>query len=87
MKIIAKPIDVIVAFRHGKKPMPYKFKYLDEYSMYNEIKIDKIISIEDSRLAGINAIVYTCQSEIKGCLKIYQLKFIISEYRWQLYKI
>ncbi|MEF9922637.1 MAG: hypothetical protein RR313_03565 [Anaerovoracaceae bacterium] len=87
MKIIAKPIDIIVTFRKRDKPVPYKFKYPKDTGEMQEIKIDKIICVEESNLAGIAALVYTCQTEIDNQLKIYQLKYIIEEYRWELYKI
>jgi hypothetical protein len=87
MKIVAKPIDVIVTFGKAGKPLPYKFRYEADDDMGREIRIDKIISIENRKLAGIDSILYTCQSEIDGMLSIYELKYIIGQYRWELYKI
>ena len=75
MKIVAKPIDVVAVFTGGKKPVPV------------EVSIDRIQCVEESRLAGIPALIYTCQSEICGIEKIYQLKYIIGQYRWELYKV
>jgi hypothetical protein len=39
------------------------------------------------KLAGTDSIVYTCQSQINGELHLYELKYIIGSYYWELYKI
>ncbi len=87
MKIVAKPIDVVAVFTGGKKPVPYKFKFYEDSGERVEVSIDRIQCVEESRLAGIPALIYTCQSEICGIEKIYQLKYIIGQYRWELYKV
>lgn len=87
MKIVAKPIDVVVTFINGKWPTPHRFKYLQDNKEKQEIRIDKVLNVEESHMAGIDAIVYTCQSAVENQQKIYQLKYIIGKYRWELYKI
>jgi hypothetical protein len=86
MKIVAQPIDVIATFGR-KEPVPYKFKYSQESGERVEVRIDKIITIENMRIAGIETLIYTCQSQIGSELRLYQLKYIIGQYRWELYKI
>ena len=87
MKIVAKQIDMIAKFNREKVPVPYKFRYEQPSGEYLEIKIDKILAIESRRLAGIETIIYTCQSEVEGEVRMYELKYIIGQYRWELYKI
>jgi len=87
MKILAEPIDAIVKFKGKDRPLPYKFRYSDKQSMTHEIKIDKVILIEETKIAGIRAYVYRCQREIDGTCKIYELKYLISDCRWELYKM
>ncbi|NLY81954.1 MAG: hypothetical protein GX078_04120 [Clostridiales bacterium] len=88
MKIVSKPIDVIVIFKIKEKPIPYKFKYVDcGCSETREIKVDKVITTAKSRIAGVETIVYRCQSFIGGQIITYELKYIIDEYRWVLYKL
>ncbi len=87
MKIVAKPIDVIATFSNQKKPVPYKFKFYQDSGERTEVLVGKIRCVEESRLAGIDALVYTCQSVIGSEEKIYQLKYIIGQYRWELYKV
>ena len=87
MKIVSKEIDTIVVFKKGKVPIPYKFKYAEgDEAEKREIKIDKIIRTEKKRIAGIDSIIYLCQSYINERIIQYELKYIIGEYRWVLYK-
>lgn len=43
--------------------------------------------IEETKVAGIKAFVYLCQSEVDGVAKLYELKYLISDCRWELYKM
>lgn len=86
MRILAEPIDAIVKFKGGEKPRPYKFRYLSD-DTYHEVKVDKIIMVEEARIAGIRSFKYLCQSEIEGTVKLYELKYLIEDCRWELYKM
>lgn len=87
MKILAEPIDAIVKFKEGERPIPYKFRYSECKGIYHEIRVDRILVIEEIKLAGIRALRYLCQSEIDGNMKLYELKYLIADCRWELYKI
>lgn len=88
MKIVAKPIKTIVVFEYGDKPpMPYKFKLKEESGEETVVVVDKCISTYKSKVAGIESIIYECQSMIHGMEKRYELKYIIPKCAWQLYKI
>ncbi|MHC1722508.1 MAG: hypothetical protein AB9836_04800 [Aminipila sp.] len=87
MKILAEPIDVIAIFKRKEKPCPYKFKYVNKEGISNNIQVDKIICTEENRLAGVRTYIYSCQSLIGNELKRYELKYIIGECRWELYKL
>nr|WP_315024970.1 hypothetical protein [uncultured Aminipila sp.] len=87
MKILAEPIDTLVMFKGDEKPMPYRFKYVDQEGVRQEVKIDKILYIQESRMAGVRAFIYSCQSMIGDQGKRYELKYIVAECRWELYKM
>ena len=87
MKILAEPIDAIVRFKNKDKPMPYKFRYKDREEVFHEVKIDKILMVEEMKMAGMRAFIYLCQSELEGMTKLYELKYLISDCRWELYKM
>ena len=88
MKIVAKPIKTMVVFEYeGKMPIPYKFKFQQDDGSEKIIQIDKRITSYTQRIAGIDTIIYECQSLIDGIEKRYKLKYILSQCKWQLYAI
>lgn len=87
MKIVAEPIDAVVLFKGKDKPIPYKFKYTDCVGERYEVKIGKILSSEERKTAGMRTYIYNCQSVINDIEKRFELKYIIHECRWELYKI
>ena len=87
MKVVAKPIDAIVVFKGKGHPLPYKFRYKDELGESKEIYVGKILYIDERRLAGVDMLVYECQSTLEDTDTRYQLKYFIPSCRWELYKI
>lgn len=86
--IIAMPIEVGVVCKKKERPVPMKFKYAptpDDPVMV--INVDKVLSVEEIRDVGSKAYLYKCQSYINGILKVYDLKFIIDRYEWQLFRM
>ena len=97
MKIVNKPIDVIAYFDAGldkgyagavekRFPLPRRIRLLEDTESVT-VNIDKIITVEESRICGVPTIIYLCQSEIGGIAKRYELKYEIGTYRWRLFKI
>ena len=88
MKIVAKPIKTMVVFEYeGKTPIPYKFKLQMEEGSEKIVRIDKRITSYSQKIAGIDTVIYECQSIIDGIEKRYKLKYILSQCKWQLYAI
>lgn len=88
MKIVAKPIKTMAVFEYeGQTPVPYKFKYVTDDGSEKLIYIDRIISSSRQRRAGIETIIYECQSVIDGIETRYRLKYILASCKWQLYAI
>lgn len=87
MKIVAKPVDAIAVFKGSGHPRPYKFRLRNADGSGQEVRVDQVISAEERRVAGIQTIVYDCQSTVDGVQKRYQLKYLVRECRWELYKI
>lgn len=87
MKIIAKPVDAVAVFKGAGRPLPYKFRYEDEDGGQTEVRVEQIFLVEERRIAGIPTLVYDCQSFVNGVQKRYQLKYLVQECRWELYKM
>ena len=87
MKVVAKPIDAIVVFKGKGHPLPYKFRYTDSDGESREIFVGKILYVDERRLAGVDMLVYECQSMIEDTESRYQLKYYIPKCKWELFKI
>ena len=78
----------MVVFEYeGKMPIPYKFKLQLDDGEEKTIWIDNRITSYRQKIAGIDTVIYECQSVIDGIEKRYKLKYILSDCRWQLYAI
>lgn len=87
MKILAQPVDIIVKFIVKEKPTPIKFRYQNDDGKEIEIKIDKVIKIEEIREVGFKTYIYHCQSKIGGVDRRLELKYILDKCSWQLFKM
>ena len=87
MKILAEPVDALVFFHKGEIPAPYKFKYVLPSGERETVYVDKILEAEEQKIAGIRSFIYKCQSVMGEEIKRYELKYIIEECRWELYKM
>lgn len=87
MKIVARPVDMIAVFYQKGQPVPYKFRYETREGIRKKIQVDLVLETEKRNLAGIPVILYRCQSQYEGQEIRYELKYLIKEVRWELYKI
>jgi hypothetical protein len=82
-----KPIEMIAWFTTEKKPIPLRYRLVDENDTYKVIKVDRILFAEEEKIAGNRMILYRCQSIIHNTQKIYELKYEIDTCKWFLFKI
>ena len=91
MKIVAKPIKTLAVFQYDDgTPMPYRFKIKGAGGEPEEeitVTVGSVLRTDRTRIAGKESIVYHCQSIIGDVEKRYELKYIIPECRWVLYKM
>ena len=91
MKIIAKPIKTLAVFQYDDgTPMPYRFKIKGAGTDPEEeitVTVGSVLRTDRTRIAGKESIVYYCQSIIGDVEKRYELKYIIPECMWVLYKM
>jgi len=82
LKIYSTPIEVLAHFDLTGKPRPYRLT-LDG----KELKIEQVISVTEEKLAGNRMLVFRCQSEIKGELRTFEIKFELNTCKWFLWKM
>ena len=87
MKILAKEIEIISVFKTNGSIEPIKFKVIDNDGVGHIIKVTKITSVTEQKMAGIKSLVFCCQSEMGNTMKLYELKYRIVDHKWELYKM
>jgi hypothetical protein len=87
VRIVAKSVDAVAVFRGTNRPLPYKFRFREEDGTEKEVLVERIFLVEERRIAGIRTLLYDCQSAVDGVQRRYQLKYLIQDCRWELYKI
>jgi len=86
VKILAMQIDMVATFLSDGVIHPHRFRIADE-SGNHVIHVDKVIQTEQTRVAGIKSIIFTCQSRFGEAERRYEIKFRIDDHRWELYKM
>ena len=84
--MLARFIDTIVVFKGENRPLPYKFRYKDDQGGVRELFVDKILLVTEQKVAGVTSLLYECQSEVDGEERRYQLRYIVPQCKWMIYK-
>ncbi|MEQ8155145.1 MAG: hypothetical protein ABRQ25_09730 [Clostridiaceae bacterium] len=87
MKIIARPIEMLVWFTNEGTPNPIRFRMKNDDDSLAVIKVDRVLFKENEKLAGNPMIIFRCQSLINNREVIYELKYEIKTCKWILFKI
>ena len=86
MKVLARQIDMIATFLSDGVIQPHRFRIADGDGAHI-VQVDKVIGTEETRLAGVKSIVFTCQSRFGDAVRLYEIKYRIDDHRWELYKM
>ena len=85
MRTVAIEIEMICHFsKDGIIPLKFKYQERDNYKV---IKVDKVVSKNTEKLCSNISLVFDCQSVIYGVERLYQLKYMVSDMKWILFKI
>ena len=82
MKIMMEPIEMIAWFTKAGVPKPIRYKFADQV-----IKVQQVTSKSEEKLAGNRMIIFRCQSEINGELRLFELKYELGTCKWFLFKM
>ena len=87
MKIVAKYIEVVSSTNLSGVITPLRLRLIKDDESLQVIKVDKVITRSNEKLAGNLMTVFTCQSLIGDIEKRYELKYHLSTCQWMLWKI
>lgn len=87
MKILMRSVDMICCTNRDGVITPIKFRISDENKEYKIIRIDRILSRKEEKLAGNRMLVFTVQSVINGSEYRFEMKYELTTCKWFLYKM
>lgn len=86
MKILMQPVEMIARFSPDGTPRPVKYQVTSEGEPV-VIRVDQVLFKTEEKLAGNRMLLFRCQSEFNGMLKLFELKYELSTCRWFLFKM
>ena len=87
MKILMQPIEMIAWFTLEGTPNPIRYKITSTDSSNVVVKVDRVVTRSEEKLAGNRMIIFRCQSRINGLSRQYELKYELNTCKWYLHKI
>jgi hypothetical protein len=87
MKVYAKPIEMISYTKNNGEISPIRFRLQLEDESVKVIKIDRVITKGNEKLAGNNMIIFNCQSTIDGVQRLFEIKYELATCKWMLFKM
>lgn len=81
-----QPIEMIAWFTQEGTPNPIRYKITSSDSSNIVVKVDRVVTRSEEKIAGNRMFIFRCQSEMNGLLKLYELKYELSTCKWYLYK-
>lgn len=87
MKVLMKSVDMICLSSREGEIRPLKFRIQENNGEFRIVKIDRVISKKEEKIAGNRMLVFTVQSVMDGIERIYEMKYEIQTTRWYLYKL
>ena len=86
MRILMQPIEMIAWFTLEGTPNPIRYRMISDDASNIVVKIDRVVTRSEEKLAGNRMFIFRCQSEIDGLLKLFELKYELNTCKWYLYK-
>ncbi|NMB97378.1 MAG: hypothetical protein GYA02_12345 [Clostridiaceae bacterium] len=87
MKTYMKTIRMISVTEEDGVLTPLKFQLKSKDEGRITVKVDNVILRNEEKLAGNKMLIYRCQSQVNGMLRVFELKYEVSTCKWYLYKM
>ncbi len=87
VKVLNQKVSVLVYSDKEGNMKPLRIKLDDENMETQTIKIESSILVDTIKLCGERYHLYKCQAVIRGCMKIFELRYNMDKIEWILFKI
>lgn len=87
MNVINKNIEMISVFTPEGEPKPIRFRVSNEMEELQVYKIEKIISKGMQVINKQSIWIFNCLIIMNGLQRLCEIRYILAETKWILYKI
>lgn len=87
VRLLMQPIEMIAWFTQEGIPNPIRYKLSSGDAASIVVKVGRVVTRSEEKLAGNRMLIFRCQSEINGLLKLYELKYELNTCKWYLHKL
>ncbi len=85
-QIIDYPVQMISVFSTLGDVKPLRFKYEDPEHQIITVDVGNILAHKELTMGPGGSIIYTCESEIDGRNRLYEVRYQIGTHKWILTK-
>jgi hypothetical protein len=86
MKVVDKPIDMIVRIDKEGVQHPVRFRMDTESEEKLVVQVGRVVTRDFDKIAGKPTLILRCQSSINGIEKTYEIRYELGTCKWILYK-
>ena len=83
MSAQSAPVDVISVCNADGTIRPLRLRFTDEHRQLLRVNIDEIVSTQEIRHVGVEAVVYLCRARLADREWLFELKYSIRSHCWQ----
>lgn len=87
MDIVNQDVEMISLFKSDGEPKPIRLRIADETGELQVYPIQKILSKGIKKIDKQNIWVFNCLIIINGMQRLCEIRYILSETKWVLYRI
>lgn len=87
MKVLMKPVDMICINSREGRLTPLRFKWSEDGGDTRVIRIGRVLSCKEEKLAGNRMLVYVVESQLDDTERVFEMKYELSTMKWFLFKM
>ena len=85
--VVNIPIQMIASCTTTGEFMPIRFRYEAADCELVTVHIDQVLNQDGRAFGNMREMIYSCRATMFGQCRTFQVRYLIHEHRWFLYKI
>jgi len=81
------PVQMLSVCGADGKMLPIRFRFEDEEHLMQTVSIDRVLSSNEVRYVGIEAVVFLCRAALGAKERLFELRYTLRTHRWVLLRV